>query len=158
MDAEGTSVQSMSPEKFAELKLKEMLSIDQEDHVTVIPKKGTYNLKPVHNKDEALRRLVDIEVMQAHGIPIVRDSASDKPKKFPNRSCFTCHEKGHVASCCPTKKKTNRVSPAKSRTSVGSNEGPRDASPHKQSLSDFKKAYYKDYASRNPTSYVAKYV
>jgi hypothetical protein len=151
MDAEGTSVQSVTPEKFAELKLKEMLSIDQEDHMTVIPKKGYYNLRPAHNLDEARKRIADIEVMQAHGIPI-------KPKKFPNRSCFTCHEKGHVASCCPNKMKANRVSPAKSRVSVGSNEGPRNASPHKVSLNEYKNAYYKEYASRNPTSYVAKYV
>lgn len=158
MDAEGTSVQSVTPEKFVELKLKEMLSIDQEAHVTVIPKKGYYNLKPAHNQDEARRRLADIEVMQAHGIPIKRDSASDKPKKFPNRSCFTCHEKGHVASCCPNKMKANRVSPVKSRVSVGSNEGPRNASPHNMSLNEYKNVYYKEYASRNPTSYVAKYV
>jgi hypothetical protein len=120
MDAEGKSVQSESPEKFAERKLKEMLFIDQEVHETTIPKEGVYKVKSVHTIEEARKRLTDIEVMEEHGIPVKFDSASDKPKKaFPKRSCFTCHEKGHVASCCPFKKNLNRVSPVKSR---GSND------------------------------------
>ena len=42
-------------------------------------------------------------------------------KAFEKRSCFTCHEKGHVASCCPNKKRvtqyrqiTREKSPVKS--------------------------------------------
>ena len=32
------------------------------------------------------------------------ESKKSHKKKFVKRSCFNCHEKGHVASCCPHKK------------------------------------------------------
>ena len=37
--------------------------------------------------------------------PSIDDSTQkDKKAVIKNRSCFNCHKKGHVASCCPNKK------------------------------------------------------
>ena len=45
---------------------------------------------------------------------------SNKKKNYKKRSCFKCHNKGHVASCCPLKKGKQKVDVVKEGNQVGS--------------------------------------
>ena len=77
-------VSNLSPAEFAAMKLKDKITEPSVTPATPI--------KPVA-KDKQVT---------------VDTKSNDKPtvtkKQFENRSCFTCHQKGHVASCCPNKK------------------------------------------------------
>ncbi|MDV3153388.1 MAG: hypothetical protein Q8755_03370, partial [Candidatus Phytoplasma australasiaticum] len=45
-------------------------------------------------------------------------------KTNKKKSCFTCHQKGHVASCCPIKKDKRGTSPVKSKPEVKRENSP----------------------------------
>ncbi|KAJ0433283.1 putative transcription factor interactor and regulator CCHC(Zn) family [Helianthus annuus] len=63
---------------------------------------------------------------------------SNKKKSRKQRSCFKCHNKGHVASCCPLKKGKQKIEEVKDENQVGSSNSVKTSCQDKKPESESK--------------------
>ncbi|MFS7932480.1 putative transcription factor interactor and regulator CCHC(Zn) family [Helianthus anomalus] len=84
---------------------------DMKNEIAVIEKESNVEFAKNKNKEQSEIKQNEQNSSKASS-PSDKGSTSETPakKSLKRRSCFRCHIKGHVASCCPNKKSEARMS------------------------------------------------
>ncbi|KAJ0491164.1 putative transcription factor interactor and regulator CCHC(Zn) family [Helianthus annuus] len=91
---------------------------DMKNETTVIENESNVEFAKNKNIEKSVSKQTEQDSSKASSSDEGSSSKTSAKKSSKSRSCFKCHTKGHVASCCPNKKSGAQVSERKREKSL----------------------------------------